>query len=61
MTRHHTTVNGSQYQGEADYASPYCPGESDTSDPYFAAQAVLDKAWLDAEVARWAEPTGGAA
>lgn len=36
---------------DADYASPYCPGYADTSDPYFAAQAVLDKAALLAAIA----------
>ena len=50
-TRHHTAVNGSQYQDKATYASPYCPGYADTSDPYFAAQAMLDKAALLAAIA----------
>lgn len=46
-TRHHTTVNGSQYQGEAGYASPYCPGESDTSDPWFVQhERIMDTALL---------------
>ena len=36
---------------DADYASPYCPGQADTSDPWFAAQAVLDKAALLAAIA----------
>ncbi len=46
-TRHHTTVNGSQYQGEAGYASPYCPGYADTSDPIFRQhERLMDKALL---------------
>ena len=52
MTRHHTTVNGSQYQDKATYASPYCPGESDTSDPWFVQhERLMDKALVLAAVA----------
>lgn len=32
---------------DADYASPYCPGESDTSDPWFVQhERIMDKALL---------------
>lgn len=32
---------------DADYASPYCPGESDTSDPWFARHCrIMDTALL---------------
>ena len=52
MTRHHTTVNGSQYQGEAGYASPYCPGESNTSDPWFVQNnRIMDVALVLAAAA----------
>lgn len=30
---------------DADYASPYCPGESDTSDPWFVQHCrIMDMA-----------------
>ena len=37
---------------DADYASPYCPGESTTSDPWFVQHCrIMDKALLGAAVA----------
>ena len=37
---------------DADYASPYCPGESDTSDPWFARHCrIMDTALVLAAVA----------
>ena len=37
---------------DADYASPYCPGESDTSDPWFVQHnSVMDVALVLASVA----------
>lgn len=51
-TRHHTAVNGSQYQDEATYASPYCPGYADTSDPWFVRhEQIMDVALVLASVA----------
>ncbi len=46
-SRPHKAVNGSQYQGEAGYASPYCPGYADTSDPWFVQHCrIMDTALL---------------
>ena len=51
-TRHHTAVNGSQYQDKATYASPYCPGYADTSDPWFVRhEQIMDVALVLASVA----------
>ena len=51
-TRHHTAVNGSQYQDKATYASPYCPGQADTSDPWFVQHCrIMDVALVLAAVA----------
>ena len=37
---------------DADYASPYCPGESDTSDPWFVQHCrIMDVALVLAAVA----------
>lgn len=48
-TRNHTAVNGSQYQDKATYASPYCPGYADTSDPWFVRhEQIMDVALVPA-------------
>ena len=37
---------------DADYASPYCPGVADTSDPWFARHCrIMDTALVLASVA----------
>ena len=37
---------------DADYASPYCPGQADTSDPWFVQHnSVMDVALVLASVA----------
>ena len=37
---------------DADYASPYCPGQADTSDPWFVRhEQIMDVALVLASVA----------